>query len=275
MKTILVFLIFGLFSALVVGLIKPSMVLRWSKKPTRLKIIGWWFLCTIIVFFSIGLFVSDEVSEKSQTGITLPVKAQTGEKTNSKDNLSYEIITEKDNVNPEIDLNKCNIEVRLNKKLTKEELKIIANNLRGTRKSYDKLWIFYYLPEMKVGSGAWATTHFTPDLEVEILGSTIAEEKSAIEKINVIGNVIGTWSEEQYTSTKVVIYKEKEKIYIKTIYKNGQESVEELIAKKIKSGMKYEEAEGNPNGEYYVLENDGNLGYYNKQNNRFTIAKKN
>ena len=39
--------------------------------------------------------------------------------------------------------------------------------------------------------------------------------------------------------------------------------------------MKYEEAEGNPNGEYYVLENDGNLGYYNKQNNRFTIAKKN
>lgn len=200
-------------------------------------------------------------------------KEQRKEKEGGKKELSYEIIEEKEKVNPEFNFNKCNLEIRLKYKITNEELKRIAKELRKTRKSYDKLWIFYYLPDMKIGSGAWATTHFTPDLEINILGSTIEQEKATKNKANVVGNIIGKWYEEQYTSSQVVIYEDKNKTYIKTIYKNGQEVIEELTSRKINSKIKFKEI-NNLNGEYYILETDGNLGYYNKEDVQFTIGKK-
>ncbi|MGB0884036.1 MAG: hypothetical protein ACPGTG_04905 [Flavobacteriales bacterium] len=192
---------------------------------------------------------------------------------NDEERLSYKIIKEKENVNPEVGFNKCNIEIKLNNKITNEELTVIAKTIRKTRKSYDKLWIFYYLPNMKIGSGAWATTHFTPNLEVSILGSTIDQDKITKDKINNIRNVIGKWQEEQYTSTKVTIYKEENKTFIKTIYKNSQESIEELTSKKINSKTKFEEI-NNLHGEYYMLEPNGDLGYYNKENKKYTVGKR-
>jgi len=41
----------ALFIAFVVGLINPSWILRWSKKPTRIKVFGWWCLTTFIVMY--------------------------------------------------------------------------------------------------------------------------------------------------------------------------------------------------------------------------------
>jgi|GEM_PF-6129518 len=40
---------------LVIGLIKPKVVLFWSKKPTRLKVVGWWLLLEFVFFIAFGL----------------------------------------------------------------------------------------------------------------------------------------------------------------------------------------------------------------------------
>ena len=42
-------IVIGLIIVLIIGLIKPSLVLRWGK-PTRIKFVGWWFLSIILVF---------------------------------------------------------------------------------------------------------------------------------------------------------------------------------------------------------------------------------
>lgn len=47
MAGILGLLSFALFIALIVGLIKPSIILRWTNTPTRFKVIAYWFLSTI------------------------------------------------------------------------------------------------------------------------------------------------------------------------------------------------------------------------------------
>ena len=44
---------------------------------------------------------------------------------------------------------------------------------------YERTFIEYYLPNMVHGCGAWATTHFTPRLEVSILGFTAEEQRAA------------------------------------------------------------------------------------------------
>jgi hypothetical protein len=61
----LALLIFGLFVALIVGLVKPQLVLFWSKKPTRLKVFGWWFLLTFIL----GIFFTALSPEKTSEEI--------------------------------------------------------------------------------------------------------------------------------------------------------------------------------------------------------------
>ena len=70
-------------------------------------------------------------------------------------------------------LNKCKVTVVLSQKITKTKLTIIGKQLKAARPHCYQLWIFYYLPHMKTNSVAWATTHFTPDFEVDIFGSTI------------------------------------------------------------------------------------------------------
>jgi len=49
MSSILGFLSFGLLIAFIVGLVKPALILRWSKNPTRLKVFGLWILATALV----------------------------------------------------------------------------------------------------------------------------------------------------------------------------------------------------------------------------------
>jgi hypothetical protein len=56
---------------------------------------------------------------------------------------SYKILSEKDHVDPNFGFNKCNILVELKSQVSKEELTAIANEIRKTRKTYDKLWIGY------------------------------------------------------------------------------------------------------------------------------------
>lgn len=56
---------------------------------------------------------------------------------------------------------KHTIEIRLEKKATKEELEKIGHYLFSQlNKKFDRVFMSYYLSGMAVGSGAYATTHF-------------------------------------------------------------------------------------------------------------------
>ena len=66
--------ILGLFSlatfiALIIGLINPQFILRWTSKPTRLKVIGYWFLSTVIVAFLGIIFTDNKVDPKEDIAI--------------------------------------------------------------------------------------------------------------------------------------------------------------------------------------------------------------
>ena len=88
-------------------------------------------------------------------------------------NSNYEILKE------DVSMNVSRIDVKLNGKVDKTELERISNEIRASRKSYDKVWISFYLPDFVPESGirAWAMGSFTPDLEVEIIG----EDKPSVE----------------------------------------------------------------------------------------------
>ena len=93
---------------------------------------------------------------------------------------------------------KLSIDIRLEQKVSKEFLQKLALKLRQEEPiKYDRMFVTYYLPGMTLGSGAWATSHFNPNLKVEILGTTIEEEKALMSKPkDLSAEIIGEWIDE-------------------------------------------------------------------------------
>jgi len=183
--------------------------------------------------------------------------------------VKYTVISEVKNDS----LKKVNVDIQLNKKVNEEILVTIAKKLKSELKleNYPKIWMFYYLPDMKVGSGAWATTHFTPDIEVKILGASQSQMDNSVKKADEInGKIIGKWKEDQYTSSVYVIYEKDNQTIIRIIFPNGQKSDDELKSTKENSSIRYDYKAGSYNGEYFKVNSNNELEFYNKENKIFT-----
>ncbi len=171
--------------------------------------------------------------------------------------VTYSIISDKDFRDV-----KRSIDVRLDKKVSVEVLRAMARKLKNTkRKKYERTFIGYYLPNMEAGVGAWATSHFDPELEVRILGLTAEEEeKMARAAKSTSRDVVGIWMDDRpYVGATITIYRENKKVFLESKYKDGSGSIEEMTETQSTIGTKLVEKGGNPHGEYFVLDKKGNL----------------
>lgn len=160
---------------------------------------------------------------------------------------------------------KISIDVKLDKRVSKEYLQDFALYLQNNEPiKYDRMFISYYLPGMIKSKGAWATTHFNPDLKVEILGISIEEEEALQKKSNSNQDkIIGEWLyEAPYVGAKYTFIKRNDKIVMIIKYKDGSGSEKEMIQKKQSGKVRFEEKKPNVYGEYYMIEKSGNMGVY-------------
>ena len=181
----------------------------------------------------------------------------------TKAQIPADVVWEITKENPNEEANTNNININLNKKVAESTLKIIAEELRETRKQYDKLWIFYYLPNIS-DDKVWATTYFNPDLSVDILGSpTPPAEGDSPKLVDLEGSIKGKWRSEKSLPGAILVLNEDAE---------GQMHVLISVLGEIKMDSKVQETsmDGNPkyidpnsHGEFYVLEANGNLGMYN------------
>ena len=84
----------------------------------------------------------------------------------AKDSARYEVLSVET-----AGLEKISADIVVSRPLDHAELsrtaRTIYKALKGPR--FKRVFITWYLPGMEVGSGAWATTHFNPLLEVTIM----------------------------------------------------------------------------------------------------------
>lgn len=211
------------------------------------------------ILFTIFLFIScgDNSKIGKYTKETLP------------ENFSYEII--KDESNSAIEKNQ--LEVEISEKLTEGQIATLAEELYNSKDKQRRFYIFYKLKGVENSVASWAISHFDPELEIEIIGSTSKEDSNKdklSEKID--GEVIGKWDENKYTFSNLIIYKKDNKVFMKTIFKDGETSDVELKEIKTEKGTRYDYKEGGYNGEYFILNNENGLELYNSENKNFTTA---
>ena len=167
-------------------------------------------------------------------------------------NLNYKI-EKKDFVKKE----KASFDIRLDKKVSNEEIKWIANEIKKNNPWFNRYFIMYYLPNMKLWNWAWATSNFNPDLKIEILWMTKKEEnktKNNLPKWEIIWKWIDNW----IIWKTIFIFKKNNKYIKREIYKDGSFWDENL--KKEWNKFIYE----NDFWEYIKIEDNWNLWWYSK-----------
>ena len=173
---------------------------------------------------------------------------------------------------------KRSVDVRLSKKVSEEALHSIALEIKKLdRQEYDRTFMCYFLPYMVVNSGAWATTHFDPDVDVQILGLTIEDEKSLRGRIfDSTWNIVGMWLDERpYGGAMFTIYLDTDKLYLEWSAPDGVISTDELVEKASSMGRRFEEADGYEIGDYlfYLIDHQGNLQFWGEDGHSATARK--
>lgn len=193
---------------------------------------------------------------------------------------------------------KRSIDVRLDRRITQQQLKILAQKIKALDSNhYDRTFICYFLPHQKLNAGAWASTHYNPQLKVQILGATVADVKgfrtfsilngwqvpepakapsaepviwSEIRDIPVNlrhgGEIIGEWIFDQgELSHKITVFKKNGTTMMNKYYRGGKQGTEKLKSTKVRQGLRLEQLESNSFGEYFVVSKNNQLEFYDSQ----------
>ena len=163
---------------------------------------------------------------------------------------------------------KRSLDVRLNKKVSEETLRAIALKLKTQdSRNYERTFICYYLPDMEVGAGAWATTHFNPNLDVRIQGLTAEQEEILKQQPDDPSReAIGSWLDESpFIGSRITIFRQNGKLFIENTYKDGSSGKKEIVEKLSGKDRTFRRKEGSSVGEFYLIDNQGNLQMWDEE----------
>lgn len=156
------------------------------------------------------------------------------------------------------------LDIRLKNKISEEQLRQLALALKGKEHNkYERVFIFWFLPGMEIDAGAWATTHFKPNLEVRILGVTIEEEKeltASDEKRK--GFVAGKWFDNSIIGGKYTLMNNNGTITMYIDFADGSNLDEEMVESFQSNLLRYDDKDENDHREYDIINSNGELAIY-------------
>ena len=168
----------------------------------------------------------------------------------------YQIIGE-----TQIGNTRCSFDVHLERSVLESEIRGIAQEIKGREvEECERTFIVHYLPGMEVGSGGWATSHFNPNLEVEVLG--VIREKVNVSPDLPDGRVVGRWRRFGFAGGALTITRRGNEVIEQWVYDSGSVPSEKILSEsRLPDGrMRYQDRSGSTRTDaYYVLGTDGRI----------------
>lgn len=152
------------------------------------------------------------------------------------------------------------VDVRLKEKVSEETIKRIATEIRASnRKRFERTFIIYYLPDQIVGAGGWATSHFNPSLEVDILGLPKDSEAVSATVAKSGETEIGRWEYPAPSGFIAVVLKSDAGFTLRRTFGDGSSLVERITASLNGTEIFLLPVEKSDTGDYWILDADGNF----------------
>lgn len=242
-----------------------------SSKPSRIKLFSFLLVGSVLSLALAAPFLPDvEETEENVSHSSNENKVSTKAPELVDNSITYTIISDdrKHNI-------KRSVEVQINERISAETLERLAKEIKAKDSSdYDRTFIGWRLKDDPKGSMYWATTHYDPNLKVEIQGPT-AEQYEYLLKIkpDVKGKVLGSWLETDYGSLshRLVIYQSNNKTYYKNYMMDGTNGTGEYYVDRDGDGARYRLDVDEP--EYFVINGDGSLSYWSEDGRNFRNLK--
>ncbi|WP_027358393.1 hypothetical protein [Desulforegula conservatrix] len=275
--------------ALVIGIIYPKAI----RQISRLRVLKIYGLATFILFVMIGVLApkqnnspAQKPAEEKTEAVDLPseklqikVTQETADSIQKpmpdnksiayslKEKTNYKIV--KDEAFGNI---KRTVDVVLPERIDEQMLTSIAKEIHDKRANdFERTFICYSIAGEKALS-AWATTHFNPDLKVEIIGATKQDHEKLLtkDKTDMPENLIGSWLSHNGSEHKVVAYKKNGKVFIRNIYPDGSSFEEQHKLTTYKGLKKFQTETDRSIGEYFLINAKGELEFWSKNGNFYT-----
>lgn len=168
----------------------------------------------------------------------------------------------------ESDAYKRSVEVLLNERVDEKQLEAIAEYLYEDRDG--NTFIGYHLD----GEGDyayWATSHYNPDLNVRIMGSTQDEQaEMAGHGIEEQEGLIGRWNVSRGYNSVITFYEKDGQKRISQKFQDGSEMDLELYEQEVNGDIRYSDDTGKDIGEYFVIGDNGKLQFWSENGNYYT-----
>jgi hypothetical protein len=163
------------------------------------------------------------------------------------------------------------VAVRINHSISENDMKAIAKDVLAEDGNPGTLSIFFLLPAMEIGKGAWGRALFRPDLRVEIFDMTEEDEVGFRKPVRARGRVIGTWLWVLSSTTRSrTISEDNGKFYLTQRFKDGRQAEEPLV--ELVPGRKYARASDH-HGDYMVIDNQGRLQLWDPEGRHDTLQR--
>jgi hypothetical protein len=162
--------------------------------------------------------------------------------------------------------------VEIQNPVPEAEVRRIASAIKTkAKKQYPKTSIWFLLPGMEPGSGAWARALYKPDLEITILGPKAEEQVRAGDKKQPEGQVVGSWSSNASPlQHKILILKRDQKCFLVRVGSDGSTSEEEITEEVPRKKFARRKSR---HGEYMLIGQGGHLEFWDKDG-KFDTAQK-
>jgi hypothetical protein len=158
---------------------------------------------------------------------------------------------------------KCTVNVMISDRVDKEILQLVALKIKDSIEyECDKLFINYYLPGMSpYTSDAWAISHFTPTLKVQIMGLKDDQAKRLCNDEKSEGE-LGKWLDDAMGT--ITLRKAKSGLVFQYNYKDGGSKTIEVEEQRVGSKRILIDND-NQDGEYFIIDESGNMQLYDPQ----------
>ena len=177
----------------------------------------------------------------------------------------YEIIDERVDFNP----GSRALHVSITRKIKPSEIEQLAKVIKERHSEYSKTFIFFYLPGMTMDGGAYATSHFDPEVTVKLMSSSIPDCRD--ELITEDGKVVGIWREEGRWSNVTQIIERGGSLFMRKTKASGEYSENELVRRKTSGQDRlYQKGESI---DYVLINQSGDLEYWDDGGLIFTVQK--